>query len=258
MRTASLRASLLTALLLVLLAVVSTAAQTATAVPTGPSLPSQPAPLSNVWTIGGGVPVDSAPSTSGDQRPRTDPQPAGPIKVVSVRNAFVVAPEVRFGQVNHQSATFVGAKAGMLLENRLFLGAGGYWLANNHRGFEMGYAGGIVGWYLRGEGPVDLSLTALVGGGWSTMTWVGGPVPLGMGGRIHQIYPQPSGDSLVRAWYVANDFFIAEPEANVCFRVSRNVWFSAGVAYRFISGAYALDSDLRGVTGSVAVTFGRR
>jgi hypothetical protein len=257
MKTICLRASLPASLLLVLLAAASTAAQTATDVPTGPTLASQVAPLAGVRTAERFVPLGSS-AADDDQRRPADPQPAGPMTVVPVRHAFVVAPEVRFGKVNHRSATFAGATAGLLMDNRLFLGAGGYWLANSRRGFEMGYVGAVAGWYLRGDGPIDLRISGLIGGGWSTMTWVGGPVPLGMDGRMHQIYPQPPGDSLVRAWYVGNDFFIAEPEANLCIRISRSVWLDAGVGYRFISGAYGLDNDMRGVTGSVAVTFGRR
>jgi hypothetical protein len=256
MRTSRLRVSLSTSLLLVVLAAASATAQTAVAVAAGPSLASQLAPLAAVRTVEHLVPTGSS-TADDDQRRPAEPQPAGPMTVVPVRNAFVIAPEVRFGKVNHRSATFAGATAGVLMDSRLFLGAGGYWLANNSRGFEMGYVGAVAGWYLLGEGPIDLMLRGLVGGGWSTMTWTGGPVPLGMGGRMHQIYPQP-GPSLVRAWYVGNDFFVAEPEATVCVRLSRSVWINAGVGYRFISGAHELDHDMRGVTGSVAVTFGRR
>lgn len=266
MKTLCLRASLPASLALVLLSAAAAAAaaqQTAADVPTArASLASQVAPLAGVPTAERTVPEASAAAGADQRRPAVqrrpaDPQPAGPMTVVPVRNAFVVAPEVRFGKVNHRSATFAGGTAGLLMDNRLFLGAGGYWLANNNHGFEMGYVGAVVGWHLKGEGPIDLSLSGLVGGGWSTMTWDGGPVPLGMNPRYHQIYPQP-GDSVVRAWYVGDDFFVAEPAANICISISRSVWFNAGVSYRFISGAYSLDNEMRGVTGTVAVTFGRR
>ena len=256
MKNICLRAGLPASLVLVLLATSSATAQTAVAAPAALSLASQVAPLAAVRTGESLVPMGSS-TADADQRRPADPQPGGPMTVVPVRNAFVLAPEVRFGKVSHRSATFAGATAGVLMDNRLFLGAGGYWLANNSRGFEMGYVGAVAGWYLKGEGPIDLSISGLVGGGWSTMTWVGGAVPLGMNPRFHQIYPQP-GDSILRAWYVGNDFFVAEPEATVCIRLSRSVWINAGVGYRFISGAHDLDNDMRGVTGSVAVTFGRR
>jgi len=256
MKNICLRAGLPASLVLVLLAASSTSAQTAADVQTGLSLASQVAPMAGLRTADSLVSAAAA-AAAVDQRRPANPQPGGPMAVVPVRNAFVVAPEVRFGKVNHRSATFAGATAGVLMDNRLFLGAGGYWLANNSRDFEMGYVGAVAGWYLKGEGPIDLSLSGLVGGGWSTMTWAGGPVPLGMNPRFHQSYPQP-GDSILRAWYVGNDFFIAEPAANICISISRSVWFNAGVSYRFISGADGLDDEMRGVTGGVAVTFGRR
>jgi hypothetical protein len=250
MKTLSLRASLPSAFLLVLLTAAAAAAQTAVALPAGPSLASQLAPLAGVRTTESLVPAASAAADDAQRRP-ADPQPGGPMTVVPVRNAFVVAPEVKFGTVNHRSATFAGVTGGVLMDNRLFVGAGGYWLANNDPGFEMGYAGAIVGWYLTGGGPIDVNLTGLIGGGWSTLTSVGA-VPLGMGRHGHPMYPQPG------AWYVASDFFIAEPGANVCIRITRSVWINAGVGYRYVSGAYGLDNEMRGASGSVAVTFGRR
>jgi len=250
MKTVSLRTSVPVSLVLVLLAGASAAAQTTTGITAAPSLGSQIAPLAGVRTTGTLAPAGAAmpnddPGSVADQQ-----QPPGPMTIVPVHDAFVFTPEVRFGTINHRSATLVGGTAGLLMDNRVLIGAGGYWLANNHPGFDMGYVGAVIGWYLKGDGPVDLSLTGLVGGGWSTMTYSAYP-PTPVGGHSGYGY----GPSY---WYVGSDFFIAEPAANIVFRVSRSVWVNAGVSYRLISGSYGSDSELRGVTGNVSVTFGAR
>jgi len=248
MKTVSLRASLPSAFLLVLLTAAAATAQTAVALPAAPSLASQLSTLAGLRAGEDLVPAASAPAAGG-QRGSADPQAGGPMTVVPVRNAFVIVPEVRFGEVNHRSATFAGFSGGVLMDNRLFLGAGGYWLANSGPGFEMGYAGAIVGWYLTGRGPIDLSLTSLIGGGWSTLT-SGWAVPMNHHGYYG--YPQTGG------WYVGDNFFIAEPTANLNIRITRSVWVSAGVGYRLIADSYGMDNEMQGVSGSVAVTFGRR
>jgi hypothetical protein len=244
-------------MLLAVLMAGSASAQTAATATSELAPASLTASLSGLRTTDSPVPAPTSGADAAQRKP-ANPQTSGPMTVVPVRNAFIITPEIRFGQINHRDEAFAGATAGILMNNRLFLGAGGYWLVeNNSRDLGLGYAGVVAGVYVRGEGPVDLSLTALVGGGWATAAWDGEPYTLGTNRHMNDGYYQ-SGDSGWNRWDHADGFFVAEPSANLCIRVSRRIWISAGVGYRFISGTNGVDNELRGATGSVAVTFGRR
>ena len=55
---------------------------------------------------------------------------------------------------------------------------------------------------------------------------------------------------------VSENFFVAEPQANVLLSVTDWMRIDAGVGYRFIGGTSRLDNQLGGVSGSIAVQFG--
>jgi len=170
-------------------------------------------------------------------------QTSGPMSVVPVHNAFVFQPTVRFGQVNHQNATFVGGNAGVLVDDRLFIGAGGQWLANNEPGFEMGYFGFVAGWKVVGHKAIDVNISSLIGGGWSDSSYYD-----------YSSYGHHGGSSYI--YYYGENIFVLEPQVDVVFKLGRSAWLTAGASYRVVSGSYAPDQS--GVTGVVSVTFGSR
>jgi hypothetical protein len=52
------------------------------------------------------------------------------------------------------------------------------------------------------------------------------------------------------------DFFVAEPGANLIVRLSSHVRLHAGGGYRAVSGARGLNDEIRGAVGSVALEIG--
>lgn len=192
--------------------------------------------------------------------------PATPLDITTLQSGPVVAPEVRFGQVNGRDATLVGGYAGWLTSHTLLVGAAGYWLANNDRGFEMQYGGVLARWTLRGDRAIGLSTGVLLGVGAATLTrpygdlFDDGPVPnpaaAQAGNRVRfGGFTRPTNSTPVR---VHDDFVVAEPHVNALVKITPWLHVDAGVGYRFIGASDLLDTHLRGASGSVALRFGGR
>lgn len=204
---------------------------------------------------------------------QTTAPPDRKLQVERVKSGFVIAPDVRFGEVNDRQARFAGAYGGWMTDETLLIGLGGYWLANNSRDFEMAYGGAVVEWFIRGDRQGGVSARALIGGGRATLSNTFGEL-LGPGvsqfdevarfGRMHGVRGytprmdfDPRNISTMRIAYT-DEFFIAEPQINGFFRVTDWLRFNAGIGYRVIGGTSApnMDDRLRGLSGSVAIVFG--
>ena len=242
MKHINLRLCVLAFLLAAGVAVSPAAAQTAAITAATPALAAQIAPLASVKF--GADPAVAVPDSDTAVEPQRQPpggtSNAGPMTVVPIHNAFVVQPTVRFGQVSHRDATFVGGNAGVLVDDRLFFGAGGQWLANNDPGFRMSYVGFVAGWRAIGHGAVDVNVSSLVGGGRADSTYAG--------------YYGPHGG--YGYYYYEDSIFVFEPQLDLVLRLARNVWITAGASYRVVTGSHG--SDLSGATGTVSITFGSR
>ena len=59
-----------------------------------------------------------------------------------------------------------------------------------------------------------------------------------------------------RSFRVSENFFVAEPQANVLLTVTPWMRLNAGVGYRLIGGTSLLEDRLNGVSGTIAVQFG--
>jgi hypothetical protein len=211
------------------------------------------------------VPAAAAEQSSGTPQNTPTQGTVGPIE-----SGFIIAPDVRFTQVNDRAATLVGAYGGWMTEHTVLIGAGGYWLANGARDFEMAYGGPVVEWLVHGDRTIAFGARGLVGGGRATL---GGTLGDLFGVRTDQVAApslnrgdhrgRPVGtdgrrgltsSSLV---IVRDDFFIAEPQAIVSVRAARWLHVDAGVGYRLIAGAENLDDRLGGVSGTISVKFGQ-
>jgi hypothetical protein len=201
--------------------------------------------------------------------PATPPPTASRLVLERVENGFAIAPDIRFGEIDGRSATFVGGYGGWMTDRTLLIGAGGYWLANSDRDVAMAYGGAVVEWLARGTERIGFGTRALVGGGSATLPRTfgdlyDGPIdpvefPGHRGARGMPGGPPWIGGlrppSNVRV-LVDESFFIFEPQANVLMRVTDWLRVNAGVGYRVIAGADLLGDDLRGLSGTVAVQFG--
>jgi hypothetical protein len=211
--------------------------------PASPAAAQSPASAASTGTVAAQPPAGQTPAA-----------PAGPI-LERVRNGFIVAPDVKFTRVDGHDGTLVGGTMGTLVEGRLFLGGGGYWLANNTNDRELAYGGFVGGWYLPSIGILDVSVSGLVGAGRATLAYrfndprVSMPVS-----DAHHGVPRYQTDSNGPS----TQFLIAEPTATVTLRVTRVFAVFGSVGYRFIARADPSNDNLAGVSGAVGIRFGQR
>lgn len=203
-------------------------------------------------------------------QPGTPPLSQGPMTLERIHNGFLVAPDVKITTVDRKTSELVGGYAGWLSDDTLFIGAGGYWMANGSSTREMGYGGLIVQWFSHSsDDRVGLSAKGLIGGGQatlgSTVTTIQpfDPRDIFPGpGRvdINQIAnPLPHPITTTSTVRFREGFFVAEPEFGVFVRVARHARVTGGVSYRLIGadrGVSDGDVRLRGAAGSIALQIG--
>jgi hypothetical protein len=160
--------------------------------------------------------------------------------VERVHNGFYGGADVKFTEVDHHTSELVGGQGGYVFDDTLFFGGAGYWLVNGSHDREMAYGGFVVQWMQRAHARVGFGARGLIGGGTATLDR-----------SVVQVVRTPRG-SFSQAYNVRfyEDFFVAEPEANVSLRLTRHFRVTGGVGYRFTAGAHE-DDRLHGVTGTV-------
>lgn len=200
--------------------------------------------------------------------------PQGPLTLEKIDSRFVVAPDVRFTQVNDRDATLAGATAGWLMDKTLMVGGGGYVLTNRDRDFKMAYGGLVVEYSQWGDRAVSFGLRGLVGAGTATLSDTfsvpfGDAMPMApvsnarmtqstrFGGRPGQA--SAPGTTIRDITYVFDDtFFVFEPQLNVRVRLVDWLALEGGVGYRVIASENDVSSRLDGVAGTVGVRIGVR
>jgi hypothetical protein len=197
-----------------------------------------------------------AQSSAAEQR-RATPPTQGPMIVETIHSGFLAAPDVKVTEIDHKTSELVGGYAGWVTDDTFFIGGGGYWLANTNRNDpEMAYGGLIVQWLALKSGRLGVGVKGLVGGGEATLSntiSVRVPEILGPGGRVTT--PATTVSQRIR---FQDGFVIAEPEALLSVRLSKQMRLAAGVGYRFTgSDHHRFGSDrLDGATGSLALQIG--
>ena len=186
-----------------------------------------------------------------EHRPPAPQSPSAPstgiVQTSAAENGFMIAPDFRVTEINHDTAQMVGAYGGYVMARQLLVGAGAYWQADSTDGAHMVYTGPVVEWRMFPDRTVGLNLHGLVGGGWRYFDddFYYGRI------RSDRFLPPPGTHPVPRGWY--NDgFFVAEPEAQVVWRVGSWARVQGGIGYRATSA-----DGLSGASGSVSVQFGR-
>jgi hypothetical protein len=194
-----------------------------------------------------------------------DPQKAGgtqsgTLTVEPIRDSFVITPDIRVTDFDGATRTLVGGYGGLLKENTLMLGAGGYWLADHSRNRELAYGGFVAQWTIPLGRAVRFGLRGLAGGGQATIVRsvtygvpyfddrMHGPASHTTPGALNTV----SGD-----WRFKTTFIVAEPQADVVLRVTPWLAVNAGVGYRAIGWADGLEKELRGLSGSFGIRIGK-
>jgi hypothetical protein len=220
-----------------------------------------------VCTIVGGTPAGAAAQHAAPAaQPVTQPSR---MQVTQLKSGWLVAPDVKFTNVDDHAATFAGGYGGWVTDGTFLVGGGGYWLANGSDDLEMAYGGLVLEWLARTDKRVGFGARTLIGGGSATVglsyTDLYGPItPVVLGGDPvrfgHQGQRRPRefdpGSLADRSFRVSENFFIAEPQANVLLTLTHWMRINAGVGYRLIGGTSLLDDRLHGVSGTVALQFG--
>ena len=202
------------------------------------------------------------------------PTSGGPMVVERVGSGFMFAPDFKVTEVDGHTSGLAGGYAGWLADETFFIGGGGYWLVNGSDSRELAYGGLILQFMGRTNERVGWSFKGLLGGGEGTLLDTVTVV------TYPPVYPTPADGhypdgtrpvpgppvtqtSLVRAH---QDFFVAEPEANVVFRLAKGVRLAGGVGYRFVDSwhyhdpyGYGYGHDdgrFSGVTGTISLQIG--
>src|SRR4051812_36819476 len=119
--------------------------------------------------------------------------------VERIHNGFLAVPEFKFTEFDHQTSGLLGGSAGVVFQDAIFIGGGGYGLVTNSHGRELAYGGLVMQWFGRSSQTVGYSARMLFGGGTAESTE---KVP----GVIHRArhHPTPAGR-------VPPDFFLFRP-----------------------------------------------
>ncbi|HZR25863.1 MAG TPA: hypothetical protein VFA59_19850 [Vicinamibacterales bacterium] len=195
--------------------------------------------------------------------PLTAAAQGGPMIVERVNNGFAIAPEVKVTEVDHRTSELVGGTAGVVLDNSIFFGGGGFWNASGSHDREMGYGGFVFQWLAHSNDTVSFAAKALIGGGTATLTdsitetiRVPNPIPL-INGRPDLTKPPTfTTQTITTQVRRRDDFFVAEPELDVRVRLTKHARFTAGAGYRAVGADRGDSSRLRGAVGTVGIQLG--
>jgi hypothetical protein len=197
------------------------------------------------------VPLSAAAQSAGPATPRTQ----GPMTIEQIHSGWLVAPDVKVTEVDRTTSGLVGAYGGWLSEQRFFIGGGGYWLADgNDR--QMAYGGLVLQWLVWSGGRFGVSAKGLLGGGQATLSdTISVRVPeVRTNGRV--ITPATTVSQRVR---IRDGFAVAEPEAQLSFKLRKQLRVAVGAGYRFTGSDRRGDfrgDRLDGATGSVSLQIG--
>jgi len=195
-----------------------------------------------------------AARTASAQTPQTPQTPSqGPMIVERIQSGFLFAPDVKVTEVDRKTSELAGGYAGWVADEALFVGGGGYWLANRSGGRRMAYGGFVMQWLARSNDRVGFGAKALIGGGQATLTDTFTQLI-----RVPAVPPsrQTATRQVTSEVRVRDEFFVAEPELDARVRLTKSIRLTGGIGYRLIGGDRRDDTRLRGAVGSVALQIG--
>ncbi len=200
----------------------------------------------------------SANAQSADLSGQTRPAGGGPLVLQPSGDGPVFAPDVKVGKFGSDSGVLVGGYGGVLVDDKLLLGAGGYWLVDH--GWDdpvsgMGYLGFVTAWTIPASKTIQAGLRGLVGFGQASLTdtYTYSARPDYPDPRQGAPAHSPGGTYQMQFW---DDFFVFEPQASVLIHLTRGVAIDASAGYRLVEGTSHYNNRLSGASGSIAVRFG--
>jgi hypothetical protein len=194
------------------------------------------------------------PPQSSPAGPAGPPSPIQQVSRTPSEDGFVFAPDFKITELNHRTTGFAGFYGGAVFAGQFMMGGGAYFQLEDwdHASEQMVYGGLVSEWRLFRKSPVGLTLHGLAGYGEA----LGGYV-YAQGPRDN-VRPDPHhGGGYYGDYYgygPYEGFFVAEPEAQVVARFGSSMRLVGGIGYRFTTSDF---SNLDGVSGSIAIQFGR-
>ncbi len=165
-------------------------------------------------------------------------------------------PRLMLSTIDGELGVLVGGHGGWVLNHALFIGGGGYALANQiespiststeKRYVDFGYGGLEVGAIVASNSLIHLRVSTLVGGG-----------GLSLSRRNYHDYDY-NDDDMHRS---GDAFFMAEPSVELVVNMTPWARLTAGASYRYIDGIESdsdfTDADFSGPSAVVSLNFGR-
>lgn len=233
-----------------------------------------------VVCLGGALPGLAAAAADGPQAPGQPPPTRGNATVQRVETGPAFGVEFKFADINDQEAYLLGGYLGVLFDGKLFVGGAGYWQVDDYwndydgyhgdyygdyygdcyygcdgyfgYGHASGYGGLLVEFYPLRTSAFALSVRGLVGGGITSVGWHDDVYIMGPEPKHGYVYPPPAG-----YYWADQGYFVFEPQVNVAVKMAPGLSLVGGVGYRVIGLADGWEDKIGGLTGTVAIRFGR-
>lgn len=222
------------------------------------------------------------------------PAPA-PLVVEPIPSQLIIAPDYKLTGVDGDLGQLAGVYGGTLIDDAVFVGAAGYWLANGSDAVRLTYGGVLIGWSSPGAGRIRFGARGLTGIGTATLPGAfgfasrggdfgaiaarllggRGQTPFGdgralFGGERQPARPTPAPTMLTRgdlgrigpdifngrfAQRVSDDFFVFEPQGTLGIALFDRVTLNTTAGYRAVAFTEALRDRLNGPTVGFGLEF---
>ena len=190
-------------------------------------------------------------AASAGQSPTSGTSETGPLVLRPIDSAIVFSPDVKVTNIDGAAATLAGGYAGKLIEQRVLVGAGAYWLADPRDDERLFYAGLILGARLAGTDRANLSVRSLFGIGHATFfETVQFAHENDRFGRHDNTF-----DSREFRIGFSDAFWMADPEIRLAIAINRLISLDVGAGYRLTAARRGFNDALRGATGSIGIRF---
>ena len=166
----------------------------------------------------------------------------------SLKIGWFGAPVMKFTEINNDQASFFGGRIGVIINHNLKLGIGGYSLLTHITSDEvidgekydidMSYGGIEIEYAYKWDEAIHYTAILLIGGG-----------------SVSYRDDVPADEIN----YSDDQFFVAEPGANIEFNLSKNFRFDVGAGYRLVSRVFFGDlssKELSGFIANITLKFG--
>ncbi len=171
-----------------------------------------------------------------------------------IDNGWTISPDVRVTEVDGELSSVAGVYGGWLMDDRLLIGAGAYWLVDGPDDTDLRYFGPVVEWSTKSGGRFDLSLRGLIGLGVATRQFDSGSAGGDDGFRCSRF--RCHGRSFPAFARYRDEFFVAEPHISLFTHVTDWLGVNIGAGYRFTGRELGIDTGLEGASLSIGFRVG--